>query len=96
MRSEDPAVGARRRAKAKFGFYVHVAVYAAVIALLFVINLMTSPGSYWVIWPLAGWGIAVIVHATSVFGARRKSEIIDRMTDKEMGKQQWGRGSSAE
>lgn len=96
MPTKDPAIGARGRAEAKFGFYVHVAVYAAVIVLLFVINLTTSPGSYWVIWPLMGWGIAVIIHAFSVFGSRRKAEIIDRMTDKEMGKQEWGRGSSAE
>ncbi|MEX0343483.1 MAG: 2TM domain-containing protein [Rhizobiaceae bacterium] len=96
MGSEDPAVSARRRAKAKFGFYVHVTVYAAVIILLFVINLITSPGSYWVIWPLAGWGIAVVIHATSVFGAGHKAGIIDRMADKEMGKQQWGRGSPTE
>jgi hypothetical protein len=38
-----------------------------------------------------GWGIAIIIHALSVFGARSKKEIIDRMTDKEMGEQDWGR-----
>ncbi len=91
MQTEDPAVLARGRAEAKFGFYKHLAVYLAVNALLVVINLLTSPGSYWAIWPLLGWGIAIVIHAVSVFGARRKEEIIDRMTDEEMGKRDWGR-----
>jgi hypothetical protein len=38
-----------------------------------------------------GWGIAIVIHALSVYGARRKAEIIDRMTDEEMGKRDWGR-----
>ncbi len=91
MQPEDPAVLARGRAEAKFGFYKHLAVYLAVNTLLIVINLLTSPGSYWAIWPLLGWGIAIVIHAVSVFGARRKEEIIDRMTDEEMGKRDWGR-----
>lgn len=91
MQSEDPTVRARGRAEAKFGFYKHLAVYLAVGILLIVINFLTSPDYFWVIWPLLGWGIAVIIHAVSVFGARRKKEIIDRMTDQELGKKDWGR-----
>jgi len=91
MQTEDPAIRARGRAEAKFGFYKHLAVYLAVGILLVVINFLTSPGSFWVIWPVLGWGIAVVIHAVSVFGARRKKEIIDSMTDKEMGKRDWGR-----
>lgn len=82
---------ARQRAKAKFGFYSHVAIYAAVILLLFFVNILTAPGTYWVVWPLMGWGIAVVIHGVSVYGARRKAEIIDRMTDQEMARQEWGR-----
>ncbi len=91
MQSEDPTVRARGRAEAKFGFYKHLAVYLAVGILLVVINFLTAPGTFWAIWPILGWGIAVIFHALSVFGARRKEEIIDRMTDEEMGKRDWGR-----
>lgn len=91
MHTEDQAIAARQRAKAKFGFYVHAAVFAAVTILLFVINILTSTGSYWVVWPLMGWGIAIVIHAISVFGARGKAGIIDSMTDKELDKRHWGR-----
>jgi hypothetical protein len=91
MRPEDTAVLARGRAEAKFAFYKHLAVYVAVGILLVVINFLASPDSFWAIWPILGWGLAIIIHALSVFGARRKKEIIDRMTDQEMGKQDWGR-----
>ncbi|MCI5074169.1 2TM domain-containing protein [Oricola sp.] len=91
MQTDDLTIRARGRAEAKFGFYKHLAVYAVVCVLLLVINFLTEPGSYWVIWPVLGWGVAIIIHAVTVFGARRKEEIIDRMTDKEMGKRDWGR-----
>lgn len=91
MQTDDLTIRARGRAEAKFGFYKHLAVYAVVCVLLLVINFLTEPGSYWVIWPVLGWGVAIIIHAVTVFGARRKEEIIDRMPDKEMGKRDWGR-----
>lgn len=37
-------------------------------ALLFVINLVTSPGSWWFYWPLFGIGIAVAVRAFRFLG----------------------------
>lgn len=49
------------------GFYAHLTVYLAVNAGLLVINLFSSPGRLWVVWPLAGWGIAVVIHGASVF-----------------------------
>lgn len=45
------------------GFRIHFIVYAAVNALLFVIDMLTSPGVYWFQWPLLGWGIGVLGHA---------------------------------
>ena len=48
------------------GFYAHLSVYLAVKAGLLVINLLSSPGRLWVVWPLAGWGIAVVIHGASV------------------------------
>ena len=32
-----------------------------ILALLFVINLMTSPGHWWVQWPALGLGIAWVI-----------------------------------
>jgi hypothetical protein len=49
------------------GFYTHLSVYLAVNAGLLVINLISAPGRLWVVWPLAGWGIAILIHAAGVF-----------------------------
>ena len=49
-------------------FYTHLVIYVVVMAVLVVINLVTSPGYIWFIWPLIGWGIGVFFHAASTFG----------------------------
>ncbi len=49
------------------GFYSHVIKYVIIMTILLVINLLTTPGKYWVIWPALGWGIGLIMHGTSVF-----------------------------
>ena len=59
-----------RRIRAKRGFWVHAAVYLAVIAFLFVIWAMTSATYPWPIWPMLGWGIGVLAHAASVYIGR--------------------------
>lgn len=38
------------------------------MAFLIVINILTSPGYYWFVWPLFGWGIGLTMHAFSVWG----------------------------
>ncbi len=49
------------------GFYSHLVTYAVVIGLLVVVNLVTGPRYFWVIWVALGWGIGVIAHAVAVF-----------------------------
>lgn len=58
---------ARRRVRQLRGFYSHLAVYLAVNAGLLVVNLVSTPGRLWVAWPLAGWGVALLIHGTAVF-----------------------------
>lgn len=41
----------------------------AVLLLLVVINLMTSPGHWWVQWPALGIGIAWVISLFRVLGA---------------------------
>ncbi|WP_320198232.1 helix-turn-helix domain-containing protein [Agrobacterium sp. rho-13.3] len=48
-------------------FYLHVVKYVAIIALLIVINIVTSPHYFWAIWPALGWGIGLIGHGLSTF-----------------------------
>lgn len=84
MQRTDEYQRARGRAEAKFGFFVHVMVFAAVMGLLLVINLVTSASYLWVIWPLVGWGLALGLHAARVYLLADKDTIIDALTDEEM------------
>jgi hypothetical protein len=59
---------AKDRVQAMKSFYVHLTVYIAVNLLLIFINMTVSPEALWFIWPLAGWGIAIVIQAFSVFG----------------------------
>ncbi|HIP94768.1 MAG TPA: helix-turn-helix domain-containing protein [Leucothrix sp.] len=49
------------------GFYSHAIKYVVVIAILFVINFVTSPNYIWAWWVVLGWGIGILSHALSVF-----------------------------
>ncbi len=75
---------ARGRAKAKYGFFVHALVYVAVMGLLVVINLLTSPGTIWSIWPLIGWGLAVALHGVRAFLVVDREKFIDALTEDEL------------
>lgn len=56
------------RLEAKREFWGHLFVYFAVNALLVVVWLTTNNGGYfWPIWPMAGWGIGIAVHAFETF-----------------------------
>ena len=57
------------------GFKIHFIVYLAVNALLIVINLLTTPGTYWFYWPLLAWGIGIAGHAFGVLRHTRRSSI---------------------
>jgi len=48
-------------------FYLHLAQYVVVIAALAVLNLLTSPHYWWVVWPALGWGIGIASHGLRVF-----------------------------
>jgi signal transduction histidine kinase len=68
--AEDPVLArARRRAAAVVGFYGHVASYAAVIGMLALVNLLTTPAYPWFLWPAFGWGIGVFSHFMAVYGS---------------------------
>ncbi len=75
---------ARGRAEAKYRFFVHAVVYAAVMVLLVVINMLTSPGTIWFIWPLIGWGLAVALHGARVFLLADRNTIVDALTEHEL------------
>ncbi len=52
----------RRRA-----FKTHLIPFLAVNTFLILLNLATSPGSFWAIYPLLGWGLGLFFHGWSAY-----------------------------
>ncbi len=63
-----------RRVRAKLGLYWHFACFALAQAALVAINLTYTPERLWFVWPLAGWGTALLLHAFAVFQHRGLSD----------------------
>jgi hypothetical protein len=61
---------ARQRVGQIRGFYGNLFSYVVIIGFLAVINLLTSPGYPWVIFPALGWGIGIAFHAYGTFAKR--------------------------
>jgi hypothetical protein len=68
-------------------FYRHLGVYVIVNLGLFLINMITSPETLWFIWPLMGWGIAIVLHALRVFGGAFGSNWEEKKIDELMNKE---------
>jgi hypothetical protein len=88
MGNQEAYERAKKRVEAKVGFYIHLAVYVGVNALLVIINLTSSPQYLWFKWPLLGWGIGMLFHGFSVFvlGAGKMARMKERMIEEEMRK----------
>lgn len=84
---------ARRRAGMKYGFFIHLTVFIAVNALLFVINQQTTPGFSWFAFPLGGWAIGLCIHGLAVYLSG--SGLRERMVEDELRKLELRRGSGA-
>ncbi len=67
MESDERYRRAKRRVRVLKSFYIHLATYIGVMALLFFIDFLTG-GGWWFYWALLGWGIGIIAHAFTVFG----------------------------
>jgi hypothetical protein len=59
-------------------FSAHAALYVGVNALLVGINLLTSPGVFWAVWPILGWGVKLGAHAVAVFGVPGRADWRER------------------
>jgi hypothetical protein len=58
---------AKKRAKAKLGFYIHATVYVLVTVVQVGINSFTTPDVMWSIFPALGWGVGLTAHYLGVF-----------------------------
>ena len=86
MKTQTAEQTAHQYAKLKVEFRIHLITYIAVNALLAAINLILTPEYIWVIWPVMGWGIGLVVLAIKVHVATGSS-FKDRMIEKELEKQ---------
>ncbi len=68
MHTQEELIKAKKRVKAKKDFYQHLMSYAIVNLFLFALNLFTSPGYLWFVFPMLGWGIGLAFHYVGVFG----------------------------
>jgi uncharacterized membrane protein YqjE len=72
---DESRAQAVRRLWAKRGFKIHLTAFAIVSLAMLVIWATVSAGDYfWPIWPIAGWGIGLAVHAWFTFGQWSLSE----------------------
>lgn len=92
------AAGAERRARARAkarvaelqAFYIHLAVYVAVNALLFAIDGIGDGSITWAFWPAFGWGIGLVAHAAVTFriipgaGSAWRDRKIEELTEREL------------
>jgi membrane protein YdbS with pleckstrin-like domain len=71
---ERGAARGRRRAAR---FVSNALFYAVIVALLTVINVLATPGRWWVIWPALGLAFALFVVAWRVFVTPRVVALMD-------------------
>ena len=72
MISEKQKALAYKEAQAKVKemkkFYSHAFSYLTVNGFLFVLNMITSPGHWWFLYPALGWGMGLASHGFKAFG----------------------------
>ena len=95
MENQEAYRRVKRWVEAKFGFYWHLSMYLAVMAVLAIINLSTWPEYLWFKWPLLGWGIGVFFHGLAVFrlSSGRLAARKERMIQEEMEKESSRKGN---
>ncbi|HUT64584.1 MAG TPA: 2TM domain-containing protein [Spirochaetota bacterium] len=77
---------AKRIASSKVSFIRHFITYIVVLAVLALINNLTSRGYQWWLWIALFWGIGIIFDflKTYVFMGGRMKSLEDRMVKREM------------
>jgi len=61
---------AERRVRWMMGFYANALLFLIVNLALFGINLVTTPGEWWAIFPLWGWAMFLTLHAATLVRGR--------------------------
>jgi len=86
MNKQTAEQTAHQNAKLKVEFRIHLLTYIAVNTLLAIVNLTLTPENLWIIWPVLGWGIGLVIHGINIHFSMN-SNFKERMIEKEMEKQ---------
>jgi len=79
---------AKKKVKQKKEFLEHLNTYAGVMVVLFVINVFLARGrGFWMIYPMMGWGVGLLIHYLSVFGFPGLRPIDDEWEEEEIQKE---------
>lgn len=60
-------------------FGSHLWAYAIVNACLFLINFLTTPGQWWVLFPVVLWGMAIAFHARTALSGHVSERALRRL-----------------
>ncbi|WP_295524877.1 2TM domain-containing protein [uncultured Pseudacidovorax sp.] len=72
---------ARRRAKAKLGWFAHAAIYTLVNLALIAVSM--AHGRHWAVFPLLGWGLGLFFHGLGVWVFAPGNALMERMVQRE-------------
>lgn len=71
---------ARRRARAKLGWYAHACAY--ILVNLFLAFLSSRHTHSWAIFPALGWGLGLLIHGAAVWltmpGGKLYAQLLER------------------
>ncbi len=84
---QDAYKKARKRVKAKKGFFGHLSAYIAVGLFFFFINVADGLHDVWFFYPILPWGIALTIHYFAVFGLPGTDVMTKEWEDREMAKE---------
>lgn len=66
-------VSRRRR-----GFAVHALLFLVLNTVFFLINFLTTPGQWWMLFSVFGWGLALLLHAGLALPTRVSARRLER------------------
>lgn len=72
---------ARKRARAKMGWYIHATVFIAVNLLLAALSATSE--RHWAVFPAFGWGIGLTIHGAVVFLVTGGAGLHERLVQQE-------------
>ena len=49
------------------GFKSHLFTFIVINGFLVILNLVVSPGYFWAIYPILGWGLGLLLHGMKVY-----------------------------